>query len=64
MGGSRSSRLPPSVAQEPSEADLTDLLCQRYFEPERNWQLYELVVALRIARAFAERRVASASRDC
>lgn len=40
-----------------SEQDITDLLCQRYFEPERDWQLFELVVALRIARAFSTRSV-------
>jgi hypothetical protein len=38
----------------PSPEDLTELLCTRYFEPSRNWQLFELVVALRLARAFAQ----------
>lgn len=38
---------------QPEPADLTELLCARYFEPSRNWQLFELVVALRLARAFA-----------
>jgi len=42
------------VDNEPSTEDITDLLCRRYFEPARNWQLYELVVALRLARAVAE----------
>jgi hypothetical protein len=37
----------------PSPEDVTELLCQRYFEPERDWQLFELVVALRLARALA-----------
>jgi hypothetical protein len=37
----------------PSPADITELLCSRYFEPSRNWQLFEIVVALRLARAFA-----------
>lgn len=38
----------------PSPADITELLCTRYFEPSRNWQLFEVVVALRLARAFAQ----------
>jgi hypothetical protein len=38
---------------QPSTEDLTELLCTRYFEPSRTWQLFELVVALRLARAFA-----------
>jgi hypothetical protein len=37
----------------PSPDDLTELLCSRYFEPARTWQLFEIVVALRLARAFA-----------
>lgn len=32
---------------------ITELLSQRYFEPQRDWQLFELVVALRISSAFA-----------
>lgn len=46
--------------QAPSEAALTDLLCARHFRPQRTWQLFELVVALRLARAFAA--VSSAKR--
>ena len=38
----------------PSPSDITELLCSRYFEPSRNWQLFEVVVALRLARAFAD----------
>jgi len=38
--------------QDPTAEDLTDLLSRRYFEPARNWQLFEVVVALRLARAF------------
>jgi hypothetical protein len=38
----------------PSPTDITELLCARYFEPSRNWQLFELVVALRLARTFGE----------
>ena len=41
-------------SEQPSPTDLTELLCARYFEPSRTWQLFELVVALRLARAFAE----------
>lgn len=45
------------VDEEPSAEDLIELLCRRYFEPGRNWQLFELVVALRLARAFAREAV-------
>ena len=45
---------------EPSGQDITELLCGRWFRPSRDWQLFELVVALRLARAFAE--VASGKR--
>lgn len=38
----------------PSPESLTDLLSARYFEPSRDWQLFEIVIALRLARAFAE----------
>lgn len=41
------------VEREPTADDLTELLCSRYFEPERDWRLFELVVALRLARACA-----------
>lgn len=40
--------------KEPSPADLSKLLSQRYFEPDRDWRLFELAVALRLARRFAE----------
>lgn len=43
------------VDNEPTKEDITDLLCRRYFEPARNWQLYELLVALRLARAIAQK---------
>ena len=36
----------------PSEADVTELLTQRWFEPERDWQLFELAVLLRLEKAF------------
>lgn len=39
----------------PSPEDLTDLLSQRYFEPQRDWLLFEVTIALRVARVFAER---------
>lgn len=45
------------VEQAPTADDLTELLCQRYFEPERQWRLFELVIALRLARAFADKSV-------
>lgn len=43
--------------QDPSADDVTELLSQRYFRPDRDWQLFEVVVALRVARAFAERSI-------
>src|SRR6185312_9304862 len=36
----------------------TELLSKRYFEPERDWRLFELVVALRLARGFAKQSTA------
>lgn len=41
------------VDRDPSNEDITDFLSRRYFEPSRNWKLFELVVALRLARAFS-----------
>lgn len=41
--------------ERPSPEDITELLCQRYFEPRLNWQLFELVIALRMTREFEER---------
>ncbi len=41
--------------KHPTDVDLTELLCQRYFRPSHDWRLFEIVVALRLARAFAER---------
>jgi hypothetical protein len=43
------------VEREPTGADLTELLCSRYFEPDRDWRLFELLVALRLARAYSAR---------
>ncbi len=37
--------------QEPSPEDVTSLLVERWFEPERDWALFEFVVLLRIHRA-------------
>ncbi len=56
-----SERLPDEIetmiryAERPSPEDITELLCQRYFEPRLNWQLFELAIALRLTRAFEER---------
>lgn len=41
--------------ERPSASDITELLCQRYFEPRLNWQLFELVIALRVIRTFEDR---------
>ena len=38
---------------EPTPQDITEILIQRYFEPSLDWQLFEIVVALRLAEAFA-----------
>lgn len=40
--------------RNPTDEELTDILCQRYFRPEETWRLFEVSVALRLARAFAE----------
>jgi hypothetical protein len=39
----------------PSAEVLTDVLARRYFRPEQTWRLFEIAVALRLARAFAAR---------
>jgi hypothetical protein len=38
---------------QPSPEDITELLSERWFLPARDWQLFELLVTLRLARAFA-----------
>lgn len=40
---------------EPTPEDITELLAARFFEPSRDWQLFEVVVALRLARKMATR---------
>lgn len=39
----------------PSDEVLTEVLSRRYFRPEQTWRLFEVAVALRLARAFAQR---------
>lgn len=39
---------------DPGPEETTELICARYFEPRLTWQLFELVIALRLARAFAD----------
>jgi hypothetical protein len=39
---------------DPGPEEVTELLCARYFEPQLTWQLFEIAVALRLARGFAE----------
>lgn len=41
--------------ERPGPEQITDLLCERYFEPRLNWQLFELVISLRLARELGER---------
>jgi len=38
--------------ERPSVADVTALLTTRWFQPSRDWQLFELTVLLRLYRAF------------
>jgi hypothetical protein len=40
--------------EHPSPSDVAQLLVQRWFEPQRDWQLFELVVLLRLERRIAE----------
>jgi len=51
-----------TYSEDPSPAAITELLAQRYFEPERDWQLFELAVALRLAKAFQTRSTAKRKR--
>jgi hypothetical protein len=37
---------------EPTANDVVELIESRYFEPSRDWQLFEVVVALRLEAAF------------
>jgi hypothetical protein len=39
--------------ENPSDEALVDLLCRRYFEPAHDWTIFEVCVALRLAREFA-----------
>lgn len=40
--------------ESPNEEDLVDVLCERYFEPAATWMIFEICVALRLAREFEE----------
>jgi hypothetical protein len=40
-----------ALENSPTPEDLIELLLQRYFVPTRDWKLYEVLVALRVARA-------------
>lgn len=42
------------AAQRPGEKALVQILCERYFVPDKAWRLFEVMVALRLARAFAQ----------
>jgi hypothetical protein len=39
-------------ARNPGPELITTILCEMLFEPDRAWELYELVIALRLTRAF------------
>jgi hypothetical protein len=40
--------------EDPSDQVLADVLCRRYFEPAPTWLIFEVFVALRLAREFAK----------
>jgi hypothetical protein len=39
-------------ADDPGPKVITEILCEMLFEPDTAWRLYELLIALRLARAF------------
>jgi len=41
------------AAEYPSDQALVDILSERYFVPDKAWRLFEVMVALRLAREFA-----------
>ena len=41
-------------AERNDEQSITDMLCRRYFRPKEAWRLFEVTVALRLAREFAK----------
>lgn len=38
----------------PTSEDIVQALCERYFEPQQDWKLFEIAVLMRICRALAE----------
>jgi hypothetical protein len=42
------------VAQRNDEHSLTEMLCARFFRPKEVWRLFEVTVALRLAREFTK----------
>lgn len=40
--------------ESPDEKDLVEVLSQRYFEPAATWMIFEVCVALRLAREFSK----------
>lgn len=50
---SRVAKLLRRYSDDPSPSDVVDLLARRWFEPSRDWALFELVVLLRLERALA-----------
>lgn len=49
----RAARMVQRWREQPSGQDLVALLCERWFEPARDAELFEVAVALRVATAFA-----------
>jgi hypothetical protein len=39
-------------AEDPGPEVITEILCELFFEPDTAWRLYELLIALRLTRAF------------
>ena len=46
------------LLRNPPDETLIQVLAQRYFVPDRTWRLFEVAVALRLARAFADKSTA------
>jgi hypothetical protein len=49
-------------AERRDAATLTELLCRRYFRPDKAWRLFEVLVCLRLAREFAKSEYSTSAR--
>lgn len=41
-------------SEQPTQVEIVEMLAARYFIPDKAWRLFEILVALRLAEAFAE----------